>query len=169
MKHILIILSTILLFSACSTKDPSATKNIKTKEIELSNMIQSISPLIKKNEANDIAIEAIEYSKTLAKRYDAVKPALFHNTLINLGLKQRGLCFHYTNDLLKYLEKKNYQSFKFTKIISSRGEYFEHTAFILTNDNVEFKDSIVFDAWRDSGELYFAKVKEDKRYKWEIK
>lgn len=168
MKQILLVTSILFFFWGCSIKNIDKDSNNNTKN-QLENLIISMSPKIDKNEAKNISMEAIEYSKYLAKKYDAIKPALLQNTLVNLGYKEKGLCFDYANDLLTFLREKNYKSFKFIKVVSSRGDYFEHTAFILTRDDISFYESIIFDAWRDTGELYFSKIKDDKKYKWEIK
>lgn len=161
------------LFTGCSTKVNTIKKeNIiisEQKVNNLTNQIINLSSNINKIEAYDVAKEAITYSKKLAIEYDVVKPALFHNTLINMDIRKRGLCYHWANDLLTHLREKNYKSFKFIKAISSRDEYFEHTSLVITRDDVKFEDSIVLDAWRDSGDLFFSSVKEDTRYKWEIK
>ena len=39
-----------------------------------------------------------------------VRPALFHNTLIKMNSKKRGLYYHFTQDLLKELKKQNLNS-----------------------------------------------------------
>lgn len=74
-----------------------------------------------------------------------------------MGLKEKGYCYHYANDLLKYLKTKDYKSFHLKKIVSQRGQYFEHTSIIITRDNIKLEDSIVLDAWRNSGILFFFK------------
>ncbi len=53
--------------------------------------------------------------KKLANDYNIIPPALFHNSLINMGLKEKGYCYHYANDLLKYLKTKDYKSFHLKK------------------------------------------------------
>ena len=70
---------------------------------------------------------------------------------------------------MKYLKEKEFKSFYFIRAVANRGEYFEHSSLVLTRDDVEFEESILFDAWRDSGELFFSKVKNDIKYKWEKK
>lgn len=173
MTQILNILVFMALFTGCSTKINTIKKEniiISDKKVNnLANQIINLSPKINKKEAYDVAKEAISYSKELAIEYDVVKPALFHNTLINMNLRKRGLCYHWANDLLSHLKDRDYKSFKFIKAISSRDEYFEHTSLVITRDDVKFENSIVLDAWRDSGELFFSPVKEDTRYIWEIK
>ena len=59
------------------------------------------------NEAKYIATICFKYSLDLAKQYDLVRPALFHNTLINMNSKKRGFYYHFTLDLLKELKKQN--------------------------------------------------------------
>jgi len=173
MKQISILVLMIFIFTACANKNyPLETLNhqyLNEKIKKLSFQIQSLSKNIDKKEANDIAFEAVNYSKYLAKEYNVTTSALFHNFLININFKKRGLCYHYANDLLKYLSEKNYKSFRLEKVVAKPGEYFEHNSLIITRDDIEFRNSIVLDAWRDTGDLYFSKVKDDRSYTWQLK
>lgn len=173
MKELFITIFILFFITGCSVKYKNEHLNeekIFTKQMQnLYLLVQASSNKIDKKEAKLFAFEAITYSKKLAKEYEVIAPALFHNSLINLGLKNKGYCYHYANDLKSYLDFKKFKSFKLLKIVSKRGEYFEHTSLILTRDDIEFKNAIVLDAWRNSGKLYFAKIKDDKKYDWEIK
>ena len=53
-------------------------QNIQCTIVKLSTSIDS-------NEANNIATISFKYPLDLAKQYDLVRPALFHNTLINMN------------------------------------------------------------------------------------
>ena len=168
MKFYFISLISLLLFTGCSIKqNPEVVNSDNIKKLSL--QIQSLSKTVDKEEAKRVSYDLINYSKQLAKEYKVNTTALFHNTLINLNIKKRGLCYHYANDLLSFLRKKDYKSFKFIKAIANRDEYFEHTSLVLTTKNTKFENSIILDAWRNTGELYFSKVKDDKRYEWERK
>ncbi|WP_320034301.1 hypothetical protein [Halarcobacter sp.] len=173
MKHYIILIISLTFFLGCSVKNTQTNiSNInitKTKIDMLTSEINSLNEYIDKEEARSLAFDTVTYSKYLAQKYEVVKPALFHNLLINLKIKDRGLCYHYANDLLKYLNTKKYKSFKLIKIVSSPGEYFEHTSLAVTTHRNKFDESIVLDAWRDSGELYFSKIKDDKKYDWELR
>ncbi|RXK14102.1 hypothetical protein CP965_01250 [Halarcobacter mediterraneus] len=158
----------IIFFSACSTKNISYIK-IENKTNSLYKTVTSTSKRIDKEEAKNFSKDIILYSKFLAHSYGVTTYALFHNTLINLGIKDKGLCYHYANDLLSFLKRKKYKSFEFKRIIANRNEYFEHSALILTRKDISFENSIVLDAWRNTGNLYFSKVKNDKNYEWELK
>lgn len=169
MKKIIFYLSIILLFTACSNKNILVKKEFTNSSKKLSTLISKSSKHIDKQEAEEFSKNIILYSSFLAKSYEVNTHPLIHNTLINLNLKEKGLCYHYANDLLKYIKYKNFKSFKFKKIVSNRNDYFEHTALILTRDDISFENSIVLDAWRDAGNLYFSRVKNDKKYIWELK
>ncbi|MCP4969456.1 MAG: hypothetical protein GY932_02535 [Arcobacter sp.] len=170
MKQLSITIAIIFIFNACSTKYENINLKQEQKNIiKLTNKILRLSNHIDKEEAKRFSYETINYSKTLAKNYKVTTPALIHNTLINLNIKQKGYCYHYANDLINYLKDKKFKSFYFKKVVSKRGEYFEHTALILTRDDISFHNSLVFDAWRNTGDLFWSKIKDDKKYKWEIR
>lgn len=173
MKQFLIISLITFLFTGCSVKhnniDLNNVNKLNANMQSLSLLIQSLSGKVTKKESNDLAYKAINYSKQLANDYEVVAPALFHNSLINMGIKEKGYCYHYANDLIRYLKNENYKSFNLVKVVSNRKEYFEHSAIIVTRDDVELNQSVVLDAWRNSGILYYSVVKDDKKYKWEIK
>jgi len=166
MRHIFSLLLIVIFFTACSTKNIYTNEN-RIKQLSLD--IQSLSKKIDKEEAKKLSFEAITYSKKLAKRYEVTTPALFHNTLINLNIKKRGYCYHYANDLQRYLKTKKFKTFEFIRAVSKRGEYFEHSSLVLTRDDLSFENSLILDAWRDTGELFWSKVKDDKEYIWEKK
>ena len=173
MREFCLAIFIILLFNACAINNQNI--NSKPKDIHLNKInelrkeIISLSNKIDKEEARRVSTEAIIYSKHLANEYKIVKPALFHNTLINLNLKEKGYCYHYANDLMEHLKEKEFKSFYFIRAVSNKGEYFEHSSLVLTRDDISFNNSIVLDAWRNAGELFFSKVKDDKKYEWEIK
>ncbi len=173
MKEVCLSIFIILIFNACAVNYQNINldkKIVINKEIiNLSKQIANLSVEIDKKEAKDASSNAIRYSKYLANKYKIIKPALFHNILINLKIKEEGYCYHYANDLMHYLQEKDFKSFYFIRAVANRGEYFEHSSVVLTRDDISFENSIILDAWRNSGELFFTKVKNDKKYKWEIK
>ena len=65
---------------------PAISHNIQN----LHRAIVKLSPSIDSNEEKNIATIYFKYSLDLAKQYDLVRPALFHNTLINMNSKKRG-------------------------------------------------------------------------------
>ena len=166
------LIFSIFLFSACSAKYDNVDLNKKdysSDEVKkMAEEIISISPKIDKKEAYAVSYDAITYSKVLANKYELTSPPLFHNFLVNIHVKERGLCYHFARDLLAYLQTRNYKTFDFKRVVADKKGYFEHNAVLLTVKGLDLQESIVLDAWRNSGKLYESKLKDDKDYKWEL-
>lgn len=156
------------LFSACSltTLPKQSTQKTENQIYKLSKSVIDLNNRVDKQEAKDFSSKAILYSNRLRKKYDIVSPPLWHNTMVNLGIRKRGLCHEWSSDLLKYFFKQSYKSLQFYFIGSDIGSYFEHNALAVSAKGDSLDNSIVIDAWRDSGFLYFKEIKEDKSYVW---
>ncbi len=153
------------VFLACSVKQPSLSVS-EQRVSELKDLIVSLSPKVSKVEALSLADNAIEYSYYLAKKYEAISPPWIQNTLVNIGIKKRGLCHEWTEDLLKYLLQKNYQTLELHTVGANIGYLNEHNALSVSLKGDGIENSILLDAWRSSGNLYFKKIREDKEYEW---
>jgi hypothetical protein len=118
-------------------------------------------------EAGLVAETAITYSGQLAEEYQLVRPAVLHNVLIRVGLKDRGLCYHWTEDLLKQLQSLDLRTYQFHWGVAHRGsELREHNSVVITARGQAFANGMVLDPWRNSGDLYWALIKSD-RYPWQ--
>ena len=117
-------------------------------------------------EAGRVAETAIQYSAYLAEKYEVVRPAVLHNVLIRLGLKNRGLCYHWTEDLLKKLQSLDLRTYQLYWGVAHQGsELREHNSVVISRKGQAFEEGMVLDPWRNSGDLYWALVKTD-RYPW---
>ena len=164
MKQYLFLIFILFLFQGC-TNSPKLPQqdDIKTKKLEI--LIDSLH--VDKKEAKELAQKAIIHSKELAKEYKLVSPPLFQNFLVNIGLKKRGLCWQFAYDMLSFVKAQNYKSFDYYIGGANVGDYWrEHNVLVVTCKGCGFKDGILLDPWRDSGNLYFSKIKDDKKYKW---
>jgi len=118
-------------------------------------------------EAQRLAEAALDQSARLAAEYRMARPALFNNVLVNVGLKQRGLCWHWTEDLLAALRSLRLASYELHWGTAHRGRLFrEHNSVIVTARGQSLASGIVLDPWRDAGALHWVAVGED-RYPWE--
>ena len=119
-------------------------------------------------EARQVAETAIGYSTFLADEYDVVRPAVLHNVLVRIGLKNRGLCYHWTEDLMGRLQELNLTTYQLHWGVAHRGsELREHNSVVITATGQTFDEGMVLDPWRDSGNLYWSMVKTD-RYPWKM-
>jgi hypothetical protein len=117
-------------------------------------------------ESRQVAEAAVTYSNHLAAEYRLVRPAVFHNVLVRMGLKNRGLCYHWTEDLLQRLQLLKLKNYQLYWGVAHRGsELREHNSVVITAKGQNFDQGMVLDPWRNSGELYWTRVKSD-RYPW---
>ena len=86
--------------------------------------------------------------------------------LINTGLKERGLCFEYADDLSAKLESLHLRTLAVRRGVASSNTWLENNCLVLTAPGQPFDQGIVLDAWRYEGRLYWGGVKEDKKYPW---
>ena len=118
-------------------------------------------------EARQVAETAVMYSIQLADRYRLVRPPILHNVLIRIGLKDRGLCYHWTEDLIKRLQSLELKNYQLHWGVAHRGsELREHNSVVITANGQAFDRGIVLDPWRNSGDLYWSAVETD-RYPWQ--
>ena len=85
----------------------------------------------------NIATISFKYPLDLAKQYDLIRPALFHNTLINMNSKKRYLYYHFTQDLLKGLRKQNLNSVTLPWGRTKK-QFWKHNAVLITTINQTF-------------------------------
>ena len=117
-------------------------------------------------EARQVAETAITYSNQLADEYRLVRPAVLHNLLIRVGLKDRGLCYHWTEDLLKRLQALDLRTYQLHWGVAHRGsDLREHNSVVITARGQAFEKGMVLDPWRNSGDLFWALINTD-RYPW---
>ncbi|MEE4261212.1 MAG: hypothetical protein V2I56_00895 [Desulfobacteraceae bacterium] len=118
-------------------------------------------------EAGQIAETAITYSSDLAEKYDLVRPAILHNVFVRMGLKDRGLCYHWTEDLMRQLQLLDLKTYQLHWGVAYRGsELREHNSVVITARGEAFEKGMILDPWRNSGDLYWALIQRD-QYPWE--
>ena len=132
----------------------------------LQEQLLALGPTVSEAEAWRAAVCAFETSEELAREYRMVRPPHCHNLLVNLGLKKRGLCYHWAEDLLARLQVLNLETLEWHWGIARAGTPREHNCVVVTAKGQPFADGLVLDAWRRAGRLYWAPVAAD-RYPWE--
>ena len=153
------------LLSGCAVKVASPQER-ETRVHQLTKILLAQSSKISRVEAEDVAKRSVFFAEDLSRQYKLVSPPLWHNTLVNVGLKKRGLCYEWANDMWTYLHRKVYKSLKIYYIGANIGTYFEHNALSISAKGEDLNHSVIIDAWRDSGRLFFIELKKDKKYEW---
>ncbi|UCE53067.1 MAG: hypothetical protein JSV31_28060 [Desulfobacterales bacterium] len=117
-------------------------------------------------EARRVAETALQVSAILAKEYRLVRPPILHNLFIQMGLRDRGLCYQWTEDLMSRLKTLQLKSYQLRWGVAYRGsDLREHNTVVITANGQPFEDGLILDPWRHSGKLYWVVVKKD-RYPW---
>jgi hypothetical protein len=138
----------------------------KVKQLE--QVLVALSQTVDKTEAMMVAETAVRESAVLAEEYQLVRPAVAHNLLIALGLKDRGLCYHWTEDLMKRLQALDLKSLQLYWGVAHRGSGLrEHNCVVVSAKGQDFFKGIVLDPWRNSGNLFWARVTKDD-YPWKV-
>jgi len=164
-----ITLCALLLLCGCSIKhtDVGLKGHEQQSVLQLQERLQSLSPHINPDEARLIAIEAHTYPKILANRYSLTTPPQLHNFLVNVGIKDRGLCYQWAQDLGNHLRSFQVQSLQIYFAKSNRNAYDEHNSVVVSARGASLREGIVLDPWRNSSQLYWVALSEDPIYQWE--
>jgi hypothetical protein len=118
------------------------------------------------DEAALLAETSVRSGMELAHQYRMVKPIEIHNTLVNLGLRKRGLCFQTAEDMYVRLRELNLKTLQLHWGVAHKDDlWLEHSGVIVTARGRPFSSGLVLDAWRHSGRLRWAWVGGD-RYPW---
>jgi hypothetical protein len=173
-KNLTILVLVVALFfpNGCSTRRGSDDGMAAT--IALSNdrtawqLETDLTSLLgyRDDETSRLAQTVLAETDALARNYQVKPPALWHNFLVNIGIRDRGLCCHWTQDLLRKIETLQLQKYQAVWAVSRHGTWREHSCVVVTAAGQGLATGLVLDAWRDAGHLYWARVAED-RYTWQ--
>lgn len=150
----------LLLLAGCAT-----ARRSEPSPAGLAERLRGLSLSVDQRETTLAAETAYAYSLELARQYRVVRPAIWHNVLVNVGLRERGLCYQWADDLSGKLESLHLRTLKVRRGVARWATRREHSSVVLTAPGQAFDSGIVLDAWRHSGHLYWCGVKEDK-YPW---
>jgi hypothetical protein len=131
----------------------------------LSAQLAALSPAVRTDEANRVAACAHATARQLTVEYSIVGPALFHNFLVNAGIRKRGLCYQWAQDLIGRLDALNLTTLELHWGVARPHTLREHNCVVVTANCQPFHEGILLDCWRHAGRLYYEKVGTD-HYPW---
>ena len=167
----LFLLLFLLFLSGCRNV-PVSTPLPASPEL-LTAELRGLSDIVDPSEAEELAREAIHYSLILRRLYGVNSPPLLHNFLVNIGVKKRGLCYHWADDLLLHLRQYRFRTLRILPVGSHVGSYWsEHNAlavFPSVPKDFPLANAILLDPWRTGGRLYFIPVGKDPKHPWHLR
>jgi hypothetical protein len=136
-------------------------------EAQLRTKLAMLSPSVRVDEAERLALCAYVTSRQLAREYRVVFPPALNNILINTGARKRGLCYQWTEDLLHQLDALKLETLELHWGEAFARTFSENNGVVVTAKGQPFAQGIVLDAWRYQGRLYWGPVRKDpEQYKW---
>jgi len=155
----------MLLLAACAAPPPPQPEEVS----RLAAAIRGLGPEVDPEEADRAAKMAYRHTHDLALEYQITDPPIVHNTKVNMGLKPRGLCWHWARDMEDRLEAENFQTLDLHRAVANADNAFrlEHSTAIISARGDAYDAGIVLDPWRKGGRLTWAGVREDTAYDWQ--
>ena len=158
----LVTLVTLFALDArASNSNVTSAAAVQSLEDELS----ALSPQVRKVEADRAAACAYATAANLKVQYQVIGPPLFHNFLVNTGIRKRGLCYQWAEDLIASLDQLRLRSLELHWGVARANTMREHNCVVLTARGRPFAEGVVLDCWRNSGRLFHGAVAHD-HYPW---
>jgi len=163
----LVALLALLLLAACAAHPNGPPPGTPQDKARLEQAILALGPGIDPAEASSAARIAYDHTHQLSREYQITDPAIIHNTKVNMGLKPRGLCWHWAKDIEDRLNRENFATLQLHRAIANADNVrLEHSTAIISRRGDNMYDGIVLDPWRKGGVLFWARLPDDTRYEW---
>src|SRR5437870_1924839 len=154
------IFAFLLLVHAATARDERSIKDLSKA---LAGLARDVDPA----EAELESATAHTTARKLAKDYRVVLNPEFTVFLVNVGMRKRGWCGHWAQDIGARLKE-----LKLKTLVLHWGAAFDHTSsenncLVVTARNQPFQDGIILDGWRRAGRLFWCPVIKDDEYEVE--
>ncbi|HVD95223.1 MAG TPA: hypothetical protein VNE84_03670 [Candidatus Limnocylindria bacterium] len=154
------IIAFLFLIHAATAGDERSIK-------DLSKALTGLAADVDPAEAQSLSITAHTTARRLKREYRVVLNPEFTVFLYNIGMRKRGWCGHWAQDIGAELKE-----LKLKTLVLHWGEAYpnttsENNALVVTARNQPFQDGIILDGWRRAGRLFWCPVTKDDEYEVE--
>lgn len=165
-RHFSIFCPALLFLALVACSGPTTVPTSDTDN--LARAILALGAGVDPVEAARAAQISYAHAHDLAIAYEITDPPLVHNTKVNMGLKPRGLCWHWAEDMEKRLLAENFSTLDIHRAIANADNplRIDHSTALITARGQPMQSGLVLDPWRNGGQLFWASVKDDRRYDW---
>jgi len=136
-------------------------KNDSAAAESLASKLTALSPRVNREEAKLLAQCAYATVTKLRREYRMFGTPIFNNFLIYHGIRKRGYCFQWAEDLLVALDALKLNSLELHWGESNVGNWRENNCVVVTAKGQPFNRGIVLDCWRHFGHLRWNAVTAD--------
>ena len=127
----------------------------------LANQLEALSPRVDRNEAKLLSDSAYATVSQLRRQYRMFGTPIFNNFLIYHGLKKRGYCYQWSEDLLVALDALKLKTLELHWGEANPGNWRENNCLVVTAKGQPFNRGIVLDCWKHFGHLRWNPVLSD--------
>jgi hypothetical protein len=136
-------------------------KSDVAKAEKLADDLASLSPRVNREEATLLAQCAFATVSKLRREYRMFGTPIFNNFLIYHGLRKRGYCYQWSEDLLIAIDALRLKSLEVHWGEYDPGTWRENNCIVVTAKGQPFNRGIMLECWRHLGHLYFGLVASD--------
>src|SRR6266699_3543423 len=133
-------------------------KNDSAAAESLASKLTALSPRVNREEAKLLAQCAYATVSKLRREYRMFGTPIFNNFLIYHGIRKRGYCYQWSEDLLITLDKLKLTSLELHWGEANPGNWRENNCIVVTAKGQPFDRGIMLEGWRHLGHLYFGPV-----------
>jgi hypothetical protein len=163
----LLSLLAMLIAGGCAMPPPDGPPVAGKAQIaELALGIGAMGPEVDPEEAARAARIAFDYSRQLAREYQVTDPPLIHNMKVNSGLRPRGLCYQWADDIEARLSQENFSTLHRAIANADNPFLIDHSTTIISRRGDTMFEGVILDPWRYGGRLFWSPTLADKRYNW---
>ena len=126
-----------------------------------SNQLAKLSRRVDPNEAKLLAECAYATVARLRQEYRMFGTPIFNNFLVYHGLKKRGYCYQWTEDLLLALDALKHRTLELHWGEAHAGTWMENNCLVVTAKGQPFDRGMILDCWRHFGHLRWNLVPSD--------
>jgi len=137
------------------------SKSDSAKAGKMAAELTSLSPRVNREEARLLSECAYATVSKLRREYRMFGTPIFNNFLIYHGIRKRGYCYQWSEDLLIALDKLKLTSLELHWGEYDPGTWRENNCIVVTAKGQPFKRGIMLECWRHLGHLYFGPVASD--------
>src|SRR6266481_7548459 len=127
----------------------------------LANELAALSRRVDPNEAKLLAECAYATVARLRQKYRMFGTPIFNNFLVYHGLKKRGYCYQWTEDLLLALDTLKLKTLELHWGEAHAGTWMENNCVVVTAKAQPFDRGMILDCWRHFGHLRWNLVPSD--------
>jgi hypothetical protein len=137
------------------------SKNDPANAEALANKLASLSPRVDHNEAKRLADCAYATVVRLRREYRMFGTPIFNNFLVYHGLRKRGYCYQWMEDLLLALDALKLKTFELHWGETYAGTWRENNCLVVTAKGQPFDRGIMLESWSHLGHLRWRPVLSD--------